>query len=192
MEKSKELQKAIKALKSKCKDADFDSLIEKVLLLKEEEIKQNSLVYVPKTDNVETIEQSAYRLSKTDDAIVYRINGFEMVIRPNLGIYHSPYSTLFELSKDYDNLSDEYKEAYQNLLFPAVLVPQITTFAFSLNNETGTPDFLVELLKLTNNYFAESVKNAQNIAETAEDLDKNEKFERDEMIRDTLKGTKND
>lgn len=182
-----DLKKAIKDLKSKCKCADFDSLIEKVLLLKEEELKRNSIVYVPKKEDMKVIEQSAYTLTKTEDAIVYHINGLDMVIRPNLGIYESPYSYLFELSEDYENLDEANKEIYENLLFPCTLIPQIPTFAFNLNKKTEEPELLIKLLKVINDYLHESIEESSVIEETSDDLEKNEKFERDEILRETLK-----
>lgn len=178
--KSKELEKAIKALKSHCNCADFDSKIESILSIAEEEIVKNSLVYVPKTEGMSEIKQSAYSITRTKDAIVYHINGMDVVLKPKLNCYHVPFNALIEAHDGYDQLSDVEKESYETLLANAVLIPQITTFAFQ------DPKYLVKYLKVTD----EIVQDLINEDPVEEDKEADKEFEEMETTREIIKDVK--
>lgn len=180
--KNKELEKAIKALKAHCNCADFDSKIEAILSIKEKEIVENSLVYVPKTKGMSEIKQSAYSITRSNETIVYHINGMDVVIKPQLSCYHVPFNALIDAHDTYDELNDEEKAGYEILLSNSVLIPQITTFAFQ------NPKYLVKYLKVTDEIIQEIIKEEP----LEEDIEANAKFEETELTREMIKDIKND
>lgn len=115
-ELNSKLNAKITQLKNICKDAVFaDHLIDDLLSLKGQLSIEPTLVHIPLVNVIKEYDFEHFKIIKTLNGIVFKMTGYEQIIRPTCRTLYGQLDSLLGLKDRYDTLTLEEKDIYDTL-----------------------------------------------------------------------------
>lgn len=115
-ELNNKLNAKITQLKNICKDAVFaDHLIDDLLSLKGQLSIEPTLVHIPLVNVIKEYDFEHFKIIKTLNGIVFKMTGYEQIIRPTCRTLYGQLDYLLGLKDRYDTLTLEEKDIYDTL-----------------------------------------------------------------------------
>lgn len=115
-ELNNKLNAKITQLKNICKDAVFaDHLIDDLLSLKGQLSIEPTLVHIPLVNVIKEYDFEHFKIIKTLNGIVFKMTGYEQIIRPTCLTLYGQLDYLLGLKDRYDTLTLEEKDIYDTL-----------------------------------------------------------------------------
>lgn len=115
-ELNNKLNAKITQLKNICKDAVFaDHLIDDLLSLKGQLSIEPTLVHIPLVNVIKEYDFEHFKIIKTLNGIVFKMTGYEQIIRPTCRTLYGQIDYLLGLKDRYDTLTLEEKDIYDTL-----------------------------------------------------------------------------
>lgn len=115
-ELNSKLNAKITQLKNICKDAVFaDHLIDDLLSLKGQLSIEPTLVHIPLVNVIKEYDFEHFKIIKTLNGIVFKMTGYEQIIRPTCRTLYGQLDYLLGLKDRYDTLTLEEKDIYDTL-----------------------------------------------------------------------------
>lgn len=170
-ELNNKLNAKITQLKNICKDAVFaDHLIDDLLSLKGQLSIEPTLVHIPLVNVIKEYDFEHFKIIKTLNGIVFKMTGYEQIIRPTCRTLYGQLDYLLGLKDRYDTLTLEEKDIYDTLFQATATILMNPAICFT--DDDYWIDIVTFITKRQNELFEKLLSTPLQL----EDAEKDDKF----------------
>lgn len=170
-ELNNKLNAKITQLKNICKDAVFaDHLIDDLLSLKGQLSIEPTLVHIPLVNVIKEYDFEHFKIIKTLNGIVFKMTGYEQIIRPTCRTLYGQLDYLLGLKDRYDTLTLEEKDIYDTLFQATATILMNPAICFT------DDDYWIDIVTFITKRQNELFEKLLNTPLQPEDAEKDDKF----------------